>query len=133
MMCSKTFDEVMPRFREIEFHETFDMIVAIANGGIIPAAILNQRLGVEFQILKINLRDSNQQPKYDNPQLLSPVNFDFKDKSILLVEDRIKTGATVQFAVELLKGAKNIKTFAVNGDADYALYNEDCFKFPWIV
>ena len=59
MMHSKTFDEVMRRFREIEFHETFDMIVAIANGGIIPAAILNQRLDVEFQILKINLRMQN--------------------------------------------------------------------------
>lgn len=133
MMHSKTFDEVMRRFREIEFHETFDMIVAIANGGIIPAAILNQRLDVEFQILKINLRDAEQRPKYDNPRLISPVNFDFKDKRILLVEDRIKTGATVKFAEELLKGAKIIKTFAVNGSADYALYDENCFKFPWIL
>lgn len=127
----KSFDEVLLRFRQIEFQEDFDLIVAIANGGIIPAAILNQRLGVEFHILKINLRDVNQKPKYDNPQLLSPVNFDFKDKTLLLVEDRIKTGATVNFAIELLKEAKTIKTFAVNGNADYALYNETCFRFPW--
>lgn len=133
MMLGKTFDEVMHRFREIEFHENFDMIIAIANGGIIPAAILNQRLGVEFQVLKINLRDVNQKPKYDNPQLLSPIDFDFKNKTVLLVEDRIKTGATVNFAVELLKEAKTVKTFAVNGNADYALYNENCFKFPWII
>lgn len=133
MMLGKTFDEVMQRFREIEFHENFDMIIAIANGGIIPAAILNQRLGVEFQVLKINLRDVNQKPKYDNPQLLSPIDFDFKNKTVLLVEDRIKTGATVNFAVELLKEAKTVKTFAVNGNADYALYNENCFKFPWII
>lgn len=133
MMQSKTFDEVMQRFREIEFHEDFDMIVAIANGGIIPAAILNQRLGVEFQVLKINLRDANQKPIYDNPQLLAPIDFDFKNKTILLVEDRVKTGATVNFAVQLLKEAKLVKTFAVNGNADYALYNENCFKFPWIV
>ena len=127
----KSFDEVLLRFRQIEFQEDFDLIVAIANGGIIPAAILNQRLGVEFHILKINLRDVNQKPKYDNPQLLSPVNFDFKDKTLLLVEDRIKTGATVNFAIGLLKEAKTIKTFAVNGNADYALYNETCFRFPW--
>ncbi len=132
-MAEKTFEEVMARFHEIEFHENFDMIVAIANGGIIPAAILNQRLNVEFQVLKINLRDVNQRPKYDNPQLLSPVNFEYKDKTILLVEDRIKTGATVNFAVELLKDAKTVKTFAVNGNADYALYNENCFRFPWIL
>ena len=121
----------MARFREIEFHDQFDIIVAIANGGIIPAAILNQRLGVEFQILNINLRDTNQKPKYENPQLLSPVGFEYRDKTILMVEDRIKTGATINFAIGLLQGAKKIKTFAVNGNADYALYNESCFRFPW--
>jgi xanthine phosphoribosyltransferase len=52
-MNTKSFEAVMQRFREIEFHETFDMIVAIANGGIIPAAILNQRLNTEIQLLKI--------------------------------------------------------------------------------
>ena len=132
-MNTKSFEAVMQRFREVEFHETFDMIVAIANGGIIPAAILNQRLNTEIQLLKINLRDPCQKPKYDSPRLISPVDFDFRDKTILLVEDRIKTGATVKFAIDLLQGARQIKTFAVNGNADYALYDEDCFKFPWIV
>ena len=129
----KTFDEVMNRFREIEFYENFDMIVAIANGGIIPAAIINQRLNKEFRLLKINLRDAEQKPRYDAPQLISPVDFDCTGKTILLVEDRIKTGATVNFAITLLKDAKLVKTFAVNGNADYSLYNETCFKFPWIV
>lgn len=132
-MKIKSFDEVMQRFREIEFHETFDIIVAIANGGIIPAAILNQRLNTDIQLLKINLRDPRQKPKYDSPKLISPIDFDFKDKTVLLAEDRVKTGATVNFAIELLQGAKLIKTFAVNGKADYALYDEDCFMFPWVV
>ncbi len=66
-MYDKTFEEVFERFRTIPFNEDFDMIVAIANGGIIPAAILNQRLNIEIQLLKINLRDSNQKPKYDSP------------------------------------------------------------------
>lgn len=123
----------MQRFREITFHETFDMIVAIANGGIIPAAIINQRLNIEIQLLKINLRDPDQQPRYDSPKLISPIDFDYKDKSILLVEDRIKTGATVQYAIDLLHGARQIKTFAVNGKADYSLYDESCFRFPWIM
>ncbi len=123
----------MKKFREIEFRETFDMIVAIANGGVIPAAIINQRLNVEIQLLKINLRDPSQKPKYDSPVLVSPINFEYKDKTVLLVEDRIKTGATVDFAINLLHGARQIKTFAVNGRADYSLYDESCFRFPWIV
>lgn len=133
MPNNKTFEEVLQKFREIEFRETFDVIVAIANGGIVPAAIINQTLDVEIKLLKINLRDTLQKPKYDSPKLVSPIDFDFKDKTILLVEDRIKTGATVKFALELLSGAKQIKTFAVNGTADYSLYNEDCFRFPWII
>ena len=131
MLELKPFDEVMKRFREIEFHENFDMIVAIANGGIIPASIINQRLCADFQLLKINLRDVNQKPKYDSPILISPVDFDYKGKTILLVDDRVKSGATLTFAIEILHEAKLIKTFAVNGKADYALYNESCFRFPW--
>lgn len=132
-MKSKSFKEVMQRFREVEFHENFDMIVAIANGGIIPAVIINQRLNIEIQFLKISLRDNYQQKKYDSPKLVEPIDFDFKNKTVLLVEDRVKTGATLRFAMELLHEAKLIKTFAVNGNADYALYNEACFKFPWIL
>lgn len=132
-MSVKSFEEVLEKFRTIQFAEDFDMIVAIANGGIIPAAILNQRLDVGVQLLKINLRDSNQQPKYDTPRLISPIDFKYKGKSILLVEDRVKTGASVKLACNLLQGAKLIKTFAVNGNADYCLYNETCFKFPWLL
>ena len=133
MLPTKSFEEVLQRFKEIEFDENFDMIVAIANGGIIPAAIINQRLNVEFNLLKINLRDPNQKPKFDSPKLLEPINFDFKNKTILLVEDRVKTGATVKLALNLLQEAAIVKTFAVNGDADYSLYNESCFRFPWII
>ena len=128
----KTFETVMQRFREITFQEQFDLIVAIANGGIIPAAILNQRLNLRMELLRINLRDPSQKPRFERPQLVSPIDFDIKGKTILLVEDRIKTGATVRFAIDLLHEAREIKTFAVNGKADYALYDEDCFKFPWI-
>ena len=133
MIREKSFEEVLQRFKGIKFNETFDIIVAIANGGIIPAAIINQQLNTGIELLKINLRDPNQKPKYDSPKLIEPIDFDYKDKTILLVEDRIKTGVTVKYALELLNEAKLIKTFAVNGKADYSLYDEECFKFPWIV
>ena len=133
MIPTKSFEEVLQRFREIEFDENYDLIVAIANGGIVPAAIINQRLNIELHLLKINLRDPFQKPKFDAPKLLEPIDFEYKNKKILLVEDRIKTGATVKLALDLLKEAKLIKTFAVNGEADYSLYNESCFRFPWII
>lgn len=130
---AKTFEEVMKRFRSITFDDEFDLIVAIANGGIVPAGIINQRLQKEVHLLKINLRDEYQHPKYDNPRLLAPIDFDFTGKRILLVDDRIKTGSTIKLAKELMQEAAIIKTFAVNGNADYALFDEACFKFPWII
>lgn len=132
-MSSKNFEEVADRIRTIEFREKFDLIVAIANGGIIPAAMLNQRLNVELQLLKLNLRDANQKQLYDAPRLLEEVKFEIKGRTILLVEDRVKTGTTLNYARELLSDAKVVKTFAVNGNADYCLYNEACFRFPWIL
>lgn len=129
----KSFEEVLERFRTITFNEEFDLIVAIANGGVVPAGILNQRLLLEFQTIKINLRDASQKPLYDAPRLVAPVDFDFAGKRILLVDDRIKTGASLKLACELLADAALIRTFAVNGKADYALYDEACFRFPWIL
>ena len=129
----KSFEDVLERVRTIEIPETFDMVVAIANGGIIPAAMINQRLGCEYQLLKLNLRDAMQNKLYDKPKLLEEIDFDFKGKRILLVDDRVKTGTTLEFAKELLSEAMVIKTLAVNGIADYCLYDETCFRFPWIV
>lgn len=132
-MNSRTFEEIMKRFAEIEIDEAFDMIVAIANGGLVPAGILNQRLQLEVKVLRINFKDENQRPRYESPKLLQPVDFDFKGKKILLVDDRIKSGSTIVVAKEILREAKLVRTFAVNGNADYALFNENCFRFPWMV
>lgn len=129
----KTFNDFIERVKTIEIDEEFDAVVAIANGGIIPAALVNQRLGVEFYLLKLNLRDAMQNKLYDKPRLLAEIDFDYKGKRLLIVDDRVKTGTTLEFAKELLSDAKLIKTLAANGKADYSLFDEDCFRFPWLI
>lgn len=89
-MNSKDFEEVLGKIKSIQFSEDFDMVVAIANGGIIPAAMLNQRLNAEFNIIKIHYRDKNQKPEFEKPQLVQKIDFGFAGKRILLVEDRVK-------------------------------------------
>jgi uncharacterized protein len=133
MAVSKSWEDIAARIKAMVFNEPFDMIVAIANGGIVPAALLNQRLQIPVELLRINYRDTKQKPLYPSPQLLADIQFSVEGKKILLVEDRVKTGATLQYAKELLKGSALVKTFAVNGNADYALYDEACFSFPWIL
>ncbi|MBP8981686.1 MAG: phosphoribosyltransferase [Bacteroidales bacterium] len=134
-MEQKGFTEVLDKFRQQIIDEEFDQIVAIANGGIIPAAVLAQKLELEVFLLKISLRDKQQRPLYDRPKLLAEIDFDCRNKRILLVEDRVKTGSTLNFAKQLLiqAGAAKVKSFAVNGKADYSLYDEACFRFPWII
>lgn len=132
-MRYKSFGEVLSQFEKVVFDEKFDLLVAIANGGIIPAAILNQRLDIEIQLLKLHLRDASQKQLFERPQLLEEIKFEVAGRNILLVEDRVKTGATLNYARALLEdaGAAKVKTFAVNGKADYCLYDELCFRFPW--
>ena len=133
MSNNKSWDEVATKIRSVVFDEPFDMIVAIANGGIIPAALINQRLQLPMKLLKLSYRDALQRPIYESPKLTDEIYFDVSGKKILLVEDRVKTGATLKRAKELMKNAAMVKTFAVNGKADYSLYDEACFNFPWIV
>lgn len=131
----KDFNEILERIRSLELSEDFDAVVAIANGGTLPAELIRQKLGIELFLLKINLRDSNHMPVHPQPVLLHPIDFKVINKRFLLVDDRIKTGRTIEFAKRLLleKGASIVKTLAVNGNADYSLYNEACFRFPWIL
>jgi hypoxanthine phosphoribosyltransferase len=133
MNNSKSWEDINRKIKTLVFDESFDMIIAIANGGIVPAALLNQRLQLPIELLRINYRNVKQQPIYSSPKLLADVSFDVRNKKILLVEDRVKTGATINYAKTLLQNAAMVKTFAVNGKADYALYDEACFSFPWIV
>jgi len=132
-MHSKTWAEVETAIQDFHFSEQFDLIVAIANGGIIPAALLNQHLLIPIELVKLSFRDPTQKPMFDAPKLAAPLSFDPTGKNILLVEDRVKTGATLELAKSILSSAKLIKTFAVNGKADYALFDEACFRFPWII
>jgi xanthine phosphoribosyltransferase len=132
-MNSKSWEEVAGKIRSFQFAETFDLIVAIANGGIIPAALINQRLQIRMELLQLSFRNAQQKPIYETPKLMEEIRFNVSGKRILLVEDRVKTGATLSYAKELLSGAALVKTFAVNGKADYSLFDETCFPFPWIL
>ena len=79
-MNTKPFEEVMDRFRALQIDEPLDMIVAIADGGILPAGILCRKLGLPVYLLKLNLRDECQNKLYDRPKLLHEIDFDFRGK-----------------------------------------------------
>jgi len=123
-------NDFFARLDKIEFEE-FDIIVAIAQGGIIPAGFIQQKLGILMKIININYRDQDNMPKYEESKLLETEAFKFKAKKILLVDDVSRTGKTLAIAKKYLAG-NEIKTCIINGEGDYSFFKlKACIKFPW--
>src|SRR5690242_5307656 len=78
-----------------------DILVGIVKGGIIPARLLAQHLGVdEMYCLTVK--------KIDQKRIVvTEITTDIKNKQILLVEDILETGRSLVYAKEYLekKGA----------------------------
>lgn len=125
-----SFKKIIDKIKKIKF-EKFDLIIAIGRGGIIPASLAADRLKIDMFVLWLNFRDKNNNPKYKSPKLTKKFNFKLKNKKILLVDDVSKTGKTLEKAKKILKG-NEIKTFVINGAADYNIINsKECVEFPW--
>jgi len=110
----------------------FDLIIGIANGGIIPAALIAYKLGCEFKRIKINYRDEENQPRFENPKILQIINDKIDGKKILIVDDVSVSGKTLNEAIKLFYG-NDIKTFVFKGKADFVLFPEitTCVNWPW--
>lgn len=127
----KLLPEIIDGIKKLDLKDKFDLIVGISRGGVVPAAIISSYLGLPLEIIKLNFRDDSQKPKFSGPKLLCPIDFNFSDKRILLIDDRSNSGATLRTAKTLLSKAQFVETLVINGKADYSLSDEDCFKMPW--
>ncbi|MFZ5993308.1 MAG: phosphoribosyltransferase [Deinococcota bacterium] len=109
-----------------------DVVVGVARGGIVPAAMVAHQLGTPLVILRINYRDDANRPQRSTPDLLAPLDFDPVGKRVLLVDDVSVTGATLSKAKEILSGA-SITTLVCKGKADLVLFPEigTCVEWPW--
>lgn len=130
-MRLKSFKEVILGIKKISFREKFDLVVAIREGGVVPAYLLAQCLKKPLEFISIKFKNEKNKPLYKEPRLVKPVNFIYLDKSILLVDDRAFSGKTLELAKKVLTGVALIRTFVVNGRADYSLFDEECFRMPW--
>jgi xanthine phosphoribosyltransferase len=130
-MEEKSWRQIQNKLDKIAFQEEFDMVIAIARGGVIPGFLISKKIKKDLEIIWLKFRDDENKIEFKSPRLTKKLEFDFKGKKILLVDDVSRTGSTLRKASKYLKGAKNIKTFVINGKADYCLYDQECFKFPW--
>ncbi len=124
------FEDIVKRINKTKFPK-LDFIVAIGRGGLIPASLIAKHLNKDLKVLWLKFKDDKNKEIYKKPKLLKKIDFIYKNKNILLVDDFSKTGKTFREAKNILKGAK-IKTFVINGKADYNLYRYPCcVEFPW--
>ncbi len=130
-MVPLSFREISERLKKTDLPE-IDLVIGIGSGGIIPAGFVAFHLNAELQVITLNYRDEQNNPRYDEPRILQMPDWQLEGKRILLVDDVSVSGKTINTALELLKGY-NVKTMAMKGKADYVLFPEikDCVKWPW--
>lgn len=130
-MVPLTFKEIAARLKNIDFPPV-DLVIGIGSGGVPAATMVAYHLGAELQVITLNYRDEENNPRYENPKVLSASDLKLENKRILLVDDVSVSGKTMNAALKLLEGY-DVKTCAMKGKADFVLFPEikDCVKWPW--
>ena len=136
-MAEKTqldFGTISKRLGELTF-PPIKAVVGILRGGRVPACLVAYQLGgLPEQVIGIRHRDDD-----NRPLGASPVETHLPDLSglapgdaVLLVDDVIVTGKTVELAKQSLEGLK-VTTFALKGRADIVAFPEieGCVHWPW--
>ena len=110
-----------------------DLVVGVGSGGIVPAAMTAYELQVPMMPLWLNYRDKNNKPQHSLPQLYQPFNAPSETKHILLVDDVVVSGKTLNAAIKLLPADISVTTLALKGCADIVLFPEieSCVQWPW--
>ena len=130
-MVPLSFKKITERLKTINFPPV-DLVIGIGSGGVPAATMVAYHLNAELQVMTLNYRDEKNNPRYDDPKILSTPNWQLDGKKILLVDDVSVSGKTMDEALKVLDG-QDVKTFAMKGKADFVLFPEikDCVKWPW--
>lgn len=130
-MIPLSFKQISERLKSLDLPE-IDVVIGIGSGGVPAATMLAYHLNAELQVMTLNYRDEQNNPRYDAPKVLKKPDWQLGNKRVLLVDDVSVSGKTMNAALELLPGL-NVKTLAMKGKADFVLFPEikDCVKWPW--
>jgi adenine/guanine phosphoribosyltransferase-like PRPP-binding protein len=134
-MTPLAFTDLTARLAAWTFPAGIEGVVGIASGGVVPAALVAQRLGVELKALALNYRDDANQPRYAEPKLLSTVPDLGTWRRVLLVDDVYVSGKSWHAARRLLPAAVEVLPFVLKGKVEFALIRDldGCVQWPWRV
>jgi uncharacterized protein len=128
-----SFKDIAARLARWQFPEHLDGVVGIARGGVVPAALVAQRLGLEMKIIALSYRDENNEPRYPEPRLLAAVPALGAWRRVLLVDDVYVSGKSWQAARARVPAAVEVLPFVLKGRTDFALIRDidGCVQWPW--
>jgi hypoxanthine phosphoribosyltransferase len=72
-----------------------DIIVGVSRGGLIPAAVLSDRLGVDCDAVRLRFYKSVRSTE-ETPKIIQHVSSDLSGKKVLIVDDVADTGHSLQ-------------------------------------
>lgn len=132
-MTPLDFRELTARLADWSFPTGLDGVVGIASGGVVPAALVAQRLGLGLKTLAVNYRDEANHPRHSEPRLLAPVPDVTPWRRILLVDDVYVSGKSWHAARATLPRDIEVLPFVMKGQVPFALIQnlEGCVQWPW--
>jgi len=125
--------DIVSRLDRWVFPEGIDGVIGIASGGVVPAALVAQRLRVGMKVIALNYRDAANEPRYPAPKLLSAVPDLRGWRRVLLVDDVFVSGRSWHAARAWLPAEVDVLPFVLKGKADFALIRDldGCVQWPW--
>jgi xanthine phosphoribosyltransferase len=128
----RPFEEITARIAKWPFPAGLDGVVGIATGGVVPAALVAQRLGLGLKVVAVSYRSrETNAPQFAQPQLVADVPGLGAWKRVLLVDDVYLSGKSWAAARAVLPPKMEVLPFVLSGEVDFALYREAKVRFEW--
>lgn len=127
------FQGILAALAGWKFPEKIDGVVAIATGGIVPGALVAQRLGVGLKTITISYRNEINEPQFAQPKLVSSVPGLGGWRRVLLVDDLYLSGKSWDTARSHLPPGVEVMPFVLVGEVDFALFRRagGAVRWPW--
>ncbi len=128
-----SLQDIVARLQRWKFPESLDGVVGIASGGVVPAALVAQHLGLGLKIVAVNYRDESNAPRFDEPRPLAPAPDLGAWQRVLLVDDVWVSGKSWNKTRSLLPPDIKVLPFVLKGSTEFALIRdiEGCVHWPW--
>lgn len=118
---------------------SFDIVVAIARGGALPARLICDFLNID-RLISIQIRHYKRGAKQqEEAEIIASVETNIESKNVLLVDDVNDSGKTLKSAVDYIKSLKPdlLKTAVLHEKANTALTSDYKVKklkeWKWLI